>query len=489
VTAPEASTVVASRVPRQAVIAFIGLQLSMVMSSLDSTIVATALPAITRDIGGFSRVTWVATAYLLSQVVVMPLYGKLGDQLGRKRVLLVAVAVFVAGSMACGLAQTMNELLIARFVQGVGSGGLGVVAMAVTADIIPAKQLGRWMGYQGVVYAVASIVGPIVGGLCVDHLSWRWAFYINLPVGLLAIGLILTQLHVPYRRRAHSLDWFGALLCMTTLSAFIVLASVGGTDFGWTSGTALAFFLLFAFGGAGFLLWERRAPEPVMPLHLFADPVIRGNFGVNLTSGLLLFCGIYFVPLYMQEVHGISPTASGLVLVPVMFGAAFGTMVSGKRVEYGSRVKLWPVAGASFTVVGMALLSLLNEHTPTVLVAGFVLLVGVGAGCMMQPSLLAIQNAAGSAHLGSATSTGLLFRMLGSTIGVPIFGGLINSRLGEGPRTPAVYADALSPVFLAATVVAVVAVLIAVRTPERELRERISDHAPAGTGLLVDPVP
>jgi EmrB/QacA subfamily drug resistance transporter len=263
VTAPAGSTRTAVRVPRQAVIAFIGLQLAMVMSSLDSTIVATALPAITRDLGGFSRVTWVATAYLLAQVVVMPLYGKLGDQLGRKRVLLVAVVVFVAGSMACGLAQTMNELLLARFLQGIGSGGLGVVAMAATADIIPAKQLGRWMGYQGAVYAVASIFGPVVGGLCVDHLSWRWAFYINLPIGAIAFVLIVTQLRVPYRRRAHALDWFGALLCMTALGAFLALASLGGTDFGWTSGTALACFALTLGAGTGFLLWERRAPEPV----------------------------------------------------------------------------------------------------------------------------------------------------------------------------------------------------------------------------------
>ncbi len=476
-----------ARVPRQAVIVFIGLQLAMVMSSLDGTIVATALPTITRDLGGFSRVTWVATAYLLAQVVSMPLYGKLGDQLGRKRVLLSAIVLFIIGSMACGLAQTMNELLAARFVQGLGGGGLGVVAMAVTADIIPARQLGRWMGYQGVAFAVASILGPVLGGLFVDHLTWRWAFYINLPIGLLALGIIATQLRVPYRRHAHSLDWLGAVLIMTTLSAFTVLASIGGTGFGWTSGEALVFGVVIVAAAVGFALRERRTVEPVLPLRLFADSVIRGNVGVNFTSGLLLFCGIYFVPLYMQEVHGISPTASGLVLVPVMFGAAFGTVISGRRVEHGSRIKPWPIAGAVCAMGGMGLLSSLTEHTPTLVVGCYVLLLGTGCGLMMQPSLLAVQNAAPAADLGTATATGLLFRMLGSTIGVPVFGGLINGSLGAGPRTAARFAHALTPVFLAAEFVALLALVFAVSTPERALKEHISEHA-ADEGLLAESV-
>ncbi len=480
-----AGTVDEPRIPRQTLIAFIGLQFAMVMSSLDGTIVATAAPAITDDVGGFSRVTWIATSYLLAQVVVMPLYGKLGDQLGRKRVLMFSVVLFIVGSMACGAAQSMNELLAARFVQGLGSGGLGVAAMAATADIIPVRQLGRYMGYQGAAFAVASVIGPVVGGLFVDHLSWRWAFFINLPLGLIAIALITVNLKVPYVRKRHRLDWVGALLSMVLLGAFIVLASLGGTDFGWASATAIGLVVLIVGSLVAFLLWEKRAPEPVVPLRLFRDPVIRGNVGINFTSGMLLFCGIFFVPLYMQEVHGLSPTASGVVLIPVMFGAAFGTMLSGRLVERSGRIKAWPIIGAVFALAGHALLSTLTEQTATVLVAGFVLLVGFGAGCMMQPSLLAVQNAAGSTDLGAATSTGLLFRMLGSTIGVPIFGGLINSRLGDAARTPSAYADALTPVFMAAAVVGVFALLIALRTPERALRESISDHT---GGVLAEPV-
>jgi EmrB/QacA subfamily drug resistance transporter len=456
-------------VTRTAKIVFVGLQLGMVMSSMDGTIVATALPSITDDVGGFSRVTWVITAYALAQVVTMPLYGKLGDLLGRKRVLLSAVVLFILGSMACGVAQTMNQLLVARFLQGMGGGGIGAVAMAVTADIIPARQLGRYMGYQGLAFAVASVLGPVLGGLFVDHLSWRWAFYINVPFGLLAVGIIATQLRVAYRRLPHAVDWLGAALLMVGLAAFIVLSSTGGTDFGWTSGTAITYAAVIVAATTAFWFWERRAREPVLPLRLFEDPVIRGNAGVNFTSGLLLYCGIFFVPLFMQEVHGISPTSSGLVLTPVMFGAAFGTMISGRAVERNGRIRAWPVAGSVSLIAGMALLATLTESTPTALAALFVLLVGLGAGFVMQPSLLAIQNAAGPTDLGTATSTGLLFRMVGSTVGVPVFGGIVNAGIADGPRTAARFADALTPVFLAALPVAVLSLVIALRTPEREL--------------------
>lgn len=469
-------------VPRQAVVVFVGLQLAMVLSSLDGTIVATALPSITDDVGGFSRVTWVITAYALAQVVAMPLYGKLGDLHGRKKVLLSAVTVFLIGSMACGVAQTMDQLLVARFVQGIGGGGIGTVAMAVTADIIPARQLGRWMGYQGIAFAVASVLGPVVGGLFVDHLSWRWAFFINAPFGALAIAIIVSQLHVPYRRLQHAIDWSGAGLLMAALACFIVLTSLGGTDFGWGSPTAIGFMAAIALATVLFALRERRASEPILPLRLFADPVIRGSAGVNFTSGLLLYCGIFFVPLFMQEVHGISPTSSGLVLTPVMFGAAFGTTISGRWVERNGRIKPWPIAGSVCALLGVVLLATLTESTPTALAALYVLLVGLGAGFIMQPSLLAIQSAAAPNDLGTATSTGLLFRMLGSTIGVPIFGGIVNAGMDGVARTPANFADALPPVFMAAAPVAVLSILFAVRTPARAIREQM------GAAVLAEPV-
>ena len=224
---------------RRTLLVFVGLQLGQVMSSIDGTIVATALPTIAGDIGGFARSTWVVTAYSLAMVASMPIYGKLGDLYGRRRVLLSAIAIFLVGSMACGSVQTMDQLLVARFVQGLGGGGLGAVSMATVADIVPARQLGRWLGYQGVIYAVASAIGPIVGGLFVDHLSWRWAFLINLPIGLLAAAIVATKLRLAYRRIPHAIDWSGSVLLTGGLSLFVVLATLGGREIPWGSARAL----------------------------------------------------------------------------------------------------------------------------------------------------------------------------------------------------------------------------------------------------------
>jgi EmrB/QacA subfamily drug resistance transporter len=476
------------RITRQAVIAFIGLQLVMVLSSMDGTIVATALPSITRDVGGFSRVTWVITSYLLAQVTFMPLWGKLGDLHGRKKILLAAVVVFLVGSVACGAAQTMDQLLVARFVQGIGGGGIGTVAMAVIADIVPARQLGRWLGYQGMAFAVASVIGPIVGGLFVDHLSWRWAFTINVPFGALGIGLIASQLRIPYRRLEHAIDWAGSALLGGALVAFIVLATLGGRDVSWVSPTTVAFLAAVVVFTAAFIARERRAPEPIMPLRMFSDPLMRVAAVLNWTSGLLLWCGIFFVPLFMQEVHGVSPTSSGLMLTPVMFGAAFGTGISGRRVERSGRIRSWPIYGAVLMLAGIALMATLTQTTPVALAAVFVLLLGTGVGFSMQPSLLAAQNAAAPTELGTVTSTQLLFRMLGSLIGVPIFGSILNAGLGDGPRTAARFADALPPVFLAAVPVAVVSLVAAFRLPERPLRSTTHLEDDVSSAVLAEPL-
>ena len=462
-----------------ALLVFVGVQLGQVMSSLDGTIVATALPTITDELGGFSRATWVVTAYVLGVVATMPLYGKIGDLYGRKRVMLAAIALFLVASAACGLAQSMDQLLFARFVQGLGGGGLGALSMAVIADVVPARQLGRWMGYQGVIYAVSSVAGPLVGGLFVDHLSWRWAFLVNLPVGIVSMSIVALRLNVPYRRIPHALDWSGSALLASGLACVVLVTSLGGGELPWDSlrliGLAAGAVVLAVL----FVRRERRAPEPVLPFTLLRDPVMRVCVGVNFTSGLLLWCGIFFVPLYVQEVRGASPTGAGFVLVPLMFGAAAGTLIAGRRVERSGRYRIWPFVGSALALVGISLLATVGASTPLAVIALYALALGTGVGFVMQPSLLAAQNSAPHRNLGTATSTALLFRSLGNVIGTPIFGGILNAGLSGRPRNAAAFADAIPTVFLAGVPVAAISVLIAWRLQDRPLREDIA-LAPVG---------
>jgi EmrB/QacA subfamily drug resistance transporter len=459
---------------RRTLVIFIGLQLGQVMSSLDGTIVATALPTIVDDVGGFSRVTWVVSAYSLAMVASMPLYGKLGDLYGRRRILLGAITIFLIGSVACGIAQTMDQLLVARFVQGLGGGGLGAVAMATIADIVPARELGRWLGYQGVIYAVASAVGPIAGGLFVDHLSWRWAFLVNIPVGLLAMAIVATRLRIPERRVEHRLDLLGGALLTSGLALFVLLATLGGHDLPWGSPGTLALAAAVVVLAVAFIARERRAPEPVLPLRLFADPVMRAAAGINFTSGLLLWCGLFFVPLFVQEVSGTSASSSGVVLVPLMFGAAAGTWATGRLVARHGRYRAWPIIGSVLMTVAALGLLALDRSTPVIAAAATVLLLGTGAGFVMQPSLLAAQNAAHLRDLGTATSTALLFRTLGNTVGTPIFGGMLNAGLEGVTRTPTTVADALQPVFAGAVVVGLASIAISFVLPDRPLRDRVA---------------
>jgi EmrB/QacA subfamily drug resistance transporter len=473
---------------------FVGVQLAQVMGALDGTIVATALPTITDDLGGFSRVTWVITAYALAGVASMPLYGKLGDLYGRKQVLLVAIGIFLAASVACGAAATMDQLLVARFAQGLGAGGLGSLSMAAIADVVPARQLGRWMGYQGVMFAVSSIAGPIVGGLFVDHLSWRWAFFVNLPVGAVSALIIVTRLRSSGRRVQHALDWWGSALLTSGIGCLVLVATLGGEELPWGSPQLLGLALAVPVLGVLFVRRELVAPEPVLPLALLRDRVLRTSIGVNVTSGALIWCGIFFVPLFVQEVRGASPTRAGLALVPLMFGAAIGTLVAGRRVERSGRLRAWPIAGSVLMAVGVGLLATIGIDTSVAVVASWALVLGVGVGFVMQPSLLAAQNAAPAGDLGTATSTVLLFRSLGSTIGIPIFGGVLNAGLDGQGRGAVAFAEALPPVFLVAVPIALASLAFALRLPDRPLREEAllppagaPAYAVADVAVVADP--
>jgi EmrB/QacA subfamily drug resistance transporter len=451
---------------RRAVAIFVGLQLGMIISTLDGTIVATALPTIMGDVGAGNDRAWVITAFLLGQVATMPLYGRLGDLYGRKRLWLFAISVFTVASMLCGAAQTYAQLVVFRGLQGVGAGGLGVLAMAVVADIVPARKLGRWLGYQGALFAIASLVGPLTGGLFVDRLSWRWAFFVNLPFALVAVVIVVSTLRLPYRRIPHAIDYAGSTLLTLTLVGIVLLASIGFEP---------VLVLVTALLAIGFVVQERRAREPVVPLHIFASPISRITAGTNFTSGALFASGIYFLPVFWQQVAGETPTQSGLLLVPFMFTTAAATLVAGRMVERTGRYRRWPIIGGVLMTAGVALLATLGADTHPLVASLFGSLLGTGVGCVMQTSLLALQNSVEHRDVGSATSSALLSRILGSTIGVAVLSAAFDA---QAPDDVA----GIRAVYIAAIPIGVLATLLALRLQERPLR----DHAQFASAEVVD---
>lgn len=452
---------------------FVGVQLGMILSSLDATIVATALPTIGRDLGHEAQRSWVITAYLLAQVATMPIYGKLGDLYGRKRIFLFALGLFTLGSVCCGAAGSLGQLVVFRFLQGLGAGGLGVLAMAVLADVVPARQLGRWLGYQGALFAVASLIGPLAGGLFVDHLSWRWAFYVNVPLAAVSAVIVVRRLHVPYRPVRHAVDYLGSLLLTVALAAVVLGASLGGRDVAWLSPETAALALVAGACLLGFVVHEGRAREPVLPLSLLANRVVRVASLLNLTSGALFAAGIYFLPVFLQQVAGISATRSGLLLIPFMFTTAFTTLVAGRRVEATGRYRVWPIIGGFLTLAGVGLLATLTRDSAVLVAAGFGAVLGSGVGFIMQTSLLALQNGVEFRQLGVATSTAMLGRMLGVTLGASVLSAVFQTRVGAGPQTVAEVASAIPLVYLTAVPVALATIVLAFRLPEHALREHL----------------
>ncbi|MGZ8751718.1 MAG: MDR family MFS transporter [Acidimicrobiia bacterium] len=483
------------RVSRAVLVVFIGTQLGMILSTLDGTIVATALPTIARDLGHDSQRSWVITAYLLGMVATMPLYGKLGDLYGRKRMYLVAMTVFTVGSMLCGAAGSMGQLIAFRALQGVGAGGIGPLAMAIVADIVPARQLGRWLGYQGALFAVASLIGPFTGGFFVDHLTWRWAFYVNLPLAAVAMFIVGTRLQVPYQRVVHAIDYAGSALLTAALATIVVVAAIGGRTVSWVSTTVIGLAIVIVLLAIAFVARERRAPEPVLPLRILSTRVVRVAAAINLTSGALFAAGIYFIPVFLQQVANVSATTSGLLLAPFMFTTAFTTLVAGRRVERSGRYRVWPILGSVIATVGVVLLSQLGLATPASVATAFGAVLGTGIGFIMQTSLLALQNSVEYRDLGVATSTALLSRTLGVTLGAALCSAVLQARLpASGIAGSAAYADAIPMVYLAAIPIALVTIVLALRLPEHRLRDGshfeidephdvVALHAAAETGL------
>jgi|tagenome__1003787_1003787.scaffolds.fasta_scaffold20921519_1 EmrB/QacA subfamily drug resistance transporter len=410
---------------------FAALMLGMFLAALDQTIVSTALPTIVGDLGGLNHLSWVVTSYLLASTVSTPIYGKLGDMYGRKPVFLAAIIIFLVGSMLAGLSQSMGQLIAFRFLQGAGAGGLMVSAQAIIADIVPPRQRGRYMGLIGSVFAVASVAGPLLGGFFVDQISWRWVFYVNLPIGVLAILIVIFKLDLHTPQTRHRIDYLGAALLSGGVGALILLTTWGGTQYAWGSP------MIIGLGVAGivllcaFLWQERRATEPIVPLELFRSRVFNVSSAMGATIGMAMFGAIIFIPLYLQLVYGLSATASGLRMLPLMIGLLVAAVASGRLISRIGRYKVFPIAGTATLVVGMFLLSRLGLGTAPWLASVYMAVVGVGIGLVMQVLVLVVQNDAKPENIGVATSTATFFRSMGGSFGVAIFGAIFAARLSD----------------------------------------------------------
>ncbi len=410
---------------------FAALMLGMFLAALDQTIVSTALPTIVGDLGGLNHLSWVVTSYLLASTVSTPIYGKLGDMIGRKPVFLAAIVIFLAGSMLAGLSQTMGQLIAFRAIQGVGAGGLMVGAQAIIADIVPPRERGRYMGLIGSVFAVASVAGPLLGGFLVDNLSRRWVFYVNMPIGALAIVIVAGRLHLRTPTISHRIDVLGAVLLSGGVAALTMVATWGGSEYAWGSTTIVSLGIVGALLVAIFVWWETRAAEPIIPLGLFRSSVFSVASAIGFTIGMAMFGAIIFLPLFLQLVYGASPTSSGLRMLPLMAGLLVASIASGRVISRIGRYRMFPIAGTATLVVGMYLLSLLRVDTAPWLASVYMLVVGVGIGLVMQVLVLVVQNDAPPEQVGVATSTATFFRSVGGSFGVAIFGTIFAGRLAD----------------------------------------------------------
>ena len=410
---------------------FIALMLGMFLAALDQTIVSTALPTIVGDLGGLNHLSWVVTSYLLASTVSTPLYGKLGDMFGRKPVFLAAILIFLAGSMLAGLSQSMAQLIGFRALQGIGAGGLMVGAQAIIGDIVPPRERGRYMGLIGSVFAVASVAGPLLGGFLVDNLSWRWVFYVNMPVGALAVLIVSTRLHLHTPQTRHRIDYVGTLNLSVGVCALILLTTWGGVQYAWGSPTIIGLGLAGLLVLSVFVWWEWRAIEPLLPLHLFRSRIFTVANAMGFTIGMAMFGAIIFIPLFLQIVYGVSPTSSGLRTIPLMAGLLVAAILSGRAISRIGRYKAFPIAGTAVLVVGMFLLSRLAVGTPSWIASAYMVVVGVGLGLVMQVLVLVVQNDARPQEIGVATSTATFFRSVGGAFGVAIFGTIFATRLSH----------------------------------------------------------
>jgi EmrB/QacA subfamily drug resistance transporter len=405
------------------------LMLVMLLAALDQTIVSTALPRIATQLHGLSKLSWVATAYLLTSAISTPMYGKISDMFGRKKIFQTAIVIFLMGSVLCGLSQTMNQLVFARALQGVGAGGLMSLVLAIVGDVIPPRQRGRYMGYFGAVFGVSSVAGPLLGGFITDAFSWRWVFFVNIPIGIIALIAVATRLHLPVFKRNHKIDYLGATL-LTISSVCLLLATVwGGTLYAWKSTEIIGLITTGLVVAVAFVFCEQRAREPIIPMRLFKNDIFRVSVLLSMILGIVMFAAILYIPIYQQLVRGNSPTKSGLLMLPLVVGLLISSIGSGRLTSKTGKYKIFPIIGTLLIAFGLWLFSHISLTTPEWMLGVWMFIIGAGLGMCMQIPTLAIQNSVPRADLGTATSSATFFRSLGSSFGGAIFGTILTTRL------------------------------------------------------------
>ena len=477
---------------RQILIIFSGLMAGMSLAALDGTAVNTALATMIADLGGLSAYAWIGTSYLLTSTVANALFGKLSDIYGRKRLFQIAIITFLIGSIGCGVAQSMLTLIISRGVQGIGGGGLMAIAFVIIGDVVPPRERGRYVGLITSVFAVGSVVGPLMGGFFVEQLNWRWIFFINIPIGLVALVVTSRALRMPVQRLDRQVDYLGAALLTGSVTCLILFLSWSSTEYGWGSTLSVVLAIAAALQAVGFVAWEKRASEPIMPLHLFRIDVLRVTIPLVTFVGAIIYGANAFIPLYLQAITGYSPTNSGLLLVPIMVGVTLMSISTGRRMAVTGKYKHWPIFGAASLSIGMVLLSQMSQSglgLASALVGMFC--VGVGIGSIMPTATLATQNAVEWSDLGVASSVITFFRTLGGVVGLAAFGALLNSRIEgqidekylQAPReiknleeplrgdVLRVLGDGITNLYAVAIPIAIVVLIIAIRLPERPLRK------------------